>query len=209
MKFNLSSRVALVIIAAMFILPLVLAWLMLSGAVDYKPGPIQNLGELVQPPVLVDWESLLVPVRAEMETPSSETPVSFRNHWVVLHAVPVPCPTPCLEEIAGIRQVHKASGRNQSRIRIALLLQDASQAESVNGLRNIYQLFQLVESPDGAIQPILEEIASRYSTTASGSSYLIDPIGNIMMFYGAGSDPNKLKKDLKRLLTWSRLDKQQ
>jgi hypothetical protein len=41
-----------------------------------------------------------------------------------------------------------------------------------------------------------------------GNSYLVDPLGNIMMFYGADSDPNDLKKDLKRLLTWSKLDEQ-
>ena len=38
------------------------------------------------------------------------------------------------------------------------------------------------------------------------SVYLIDPLGNIMLFYAAGFDPNDLKKDLKRLLTWSKLD---
>ena len=41
-----------------------------------------------------------------------------------------------------------------------------------------------------------------------GSLYLLDPLGNIMMFYAAGFDPNDLKKDLKRLLTWSKLDEQ-
>jgi hypothetical protein len=39
-----------------------------------------------------------------------------------------------------------------------------------------------------------------------GSLYLLDPLGNIMLFYAAGFDPNDLKKDLKRLLTWSKLD---
>ena len=41
-----------------------------------------------------------------------------------------------------------------------------------------------------------------------GSTYLIDPLGNIMMSYAAGFDPNDLKRDLKRLLTWSKLDEQ-
>jgi len=206
-KINLSSRAALLIIAAMFILPLILAWLMLSGAIDYKPGSGRNLGELVKPLVAVDWESRLITIQDDIEEPGKKTPDFFSNHWVILHVVPVPCTSSCMGAITGLRQVHKASGRDQARIRIALLLQDVRQTGSVNGLKNIYPLFQLVENPDGTIQPVLEEIASRYSATANGSSYLIDPIGNIMMFYQAGSDPNKLKKDLKRLLTWSKLDK--
>ena len=44
------------------------------------------------------------------------------------------------------------------------------------------------------------------SAGTAGQTYLVDPLGNIMMAYEAGSDPNHLKKDLKRLLTWSKLD---
>ena len=47
-----------------------------------------------------------------------------------------------------------------------------------------------------------------FSKRASGSTYLIDPLGNIMLFYAAGYDPNDLKSDLQRLLTWSKLDEQ-
>jgi cytochrome oxidase Cu insertion factor (SCO1/SenC/PrrC family) len=38
--------------------------------------------------------------------------------------------------------------------------------------------------------------------------YLIDPLGNIMMYYAADADPNHIRQDLKRLLTWSKLDEQ-
>jgi cytochrome oxidase Cu insertion factor (SCO1/SenC/PrrC family) len=207
MKFHLSSRAALVIIAAMFILPLVLALLMWSGAIDFKPGSAHNLGELVQPPVPVDWEHRLAPVPSPGKAGESGSPLSFSGHWVILHAMPVDCPAACLEAVAGLRQVHKAAGRHQSRIRVALLLQDDRPGGTDGELNQVYPLFELVENPDGEIRPLLAEIAGRFSSTAGGSSYLIDPIGNIMMFYEAGSDPNHLKKDLKRLLTWSKLDK--
>jgi hypothetical protein len=41
------------------------------------------------------------------------------------------------------------------------------------------------------------------------SAYLIDTLGNIMMAYEAGADPNHLRHDVKRLLTWSKLDEQE
>ena len=47
------------------------------------------------------------------------------------------------------------------------------------------------------------------SQAGTGSVYLVDPLGNIMMRYESGSDPNKLKQDLKRLLKWSKLDDSQ
>jgi hypothetical protein len=207
MKFHLSSRAALIIIAAMFILPLVLAWLMQSGAIEFKPGSARNLGDLVQPPVPADWQDSLNFIPAVNDAPREEISVLFDRHWVILHVIPSPCPSPCLEAISALRQIHKASGRNQSRIRIALLLQSGDQAETISSVGEIYHLFRLVENPSGNIRSILEDVAHNFSTGAEGSSYLIDPIGNIMMFYEAGSDPNNLKNDLKRLLTWSKLDK--
>jgi peroxiredoxin len=206
MKVQLSSRAALLVIAALFILPLVLAWLMWTGVIDYKPGAVRNLGKLVQPPVPVDLANNLVMATADNSPDLENALPSFQGHWLILHAVPSPCPPGCMEAITGLRQVHKASGRNQTRIRIALLLQDIHEPETVMAAREVYNLFTLVEDPQGEIDTTLEQIATRFSSTVSGSSYLIDPIGNIMMYYEAGSDPNDLKKDLKRLLTWSKQD---
>jgi hypothetical protein len=106
--------------------------------------------------------------------------------------------------------VHRASGRNQGRIRIALLLENDSAPDTAAALKAIYPTFQLIANPGRELWNPLEEIsqASLMPQPASGGTYLIDPLGNIMMYYAAGSDPNFLKKDLKRLLTWSKLDEQ-
>ena len=45
MKFRISPRLALVIIASMFLLPLALAWLMYSGALEFNPVSTRNLGQ--------------------------------------------------------------------------------------------------------------------------------------------------------------------
>jgi hypothetical protein len=54
---------------------------------------------------------------------------------------------------------------------------------------------------------VFEAMADNFSSASTGSRFLIDPMGNIMMLYAAGFDPNDLKKDLKRLLKWSQQDK--
>ena len=204
MNIRLSSRATLLVIAALFVLPLVLAWLMYSGTIEFKPASGRNLGTLVQPPIPVDWENDLEPIAMASEAAGPET---LEGHWVVLHVVPPVCASPCLEALQGLRQVHKASGKDQRRIRIALLLRKPHVPENISEIQELYPLFQLVQSPGGDLWRRLERIAAGFSHTEDDSSYLIDPIGNIMMFYEAGSDPNHLKKDLKRLLTWSKLDK--
>ena len=47
MKRKLSPRIALLIIAALFIVPLVFAWLKYSGTIAYQPAHTRNLGNLV------------------------------------------------------------------------------------------------------------------------------------------------------------------
>lgn len=207
MKSSLSARTTLLIIAGLFFFPLILAWLMWNGVIDFSPVTTRNKGELVQPPVPVTWKYSLVPVSGNSEIPGQEYAASLEKHWVILHVVPNPCSDPCLETISTLRQVHKAAGRNQSRIRIVLLMQGGRPERFEQQLREIYPAFHLAEDPGGRLLTVLDQIATTFSSNAEGSSYVADPIGNIMLYYEAGSDPNNLKDDLKRLLTWSKLDK--
>jgi hypothetical protein len=203
MKVRMSPRVALLVIAALFVLPLVAAWLMYSGVIDYSPASRRNLGELVEPPVPLPW--------AELDPGGSgEHPErALASHWVVVHAVPRHCPDACLEAIVYLRQVHLATGRDQARVRIALL-QETDDEAAAGRLRDIYPVFQLLGDAGGSLWPMLDQLARRHGQTqgAAGGTFLVDPLGNAMMFYAVGSDPNHLKGDLKRLLTWSKLDDQ-
>jgi hypothetical protein len=200
MKFRIPPRVALLVIAALFVLPLVAAWLMYRGVIDYTPGATRNLGQLVEPPLPLPWAD-----RAAQ--PTGEPEAALVGHWVVLHAVPRTCPDACLQAIVNLRQVHLASGRDQARIRIALL-QEAGDAALGDRLLDIYPVFQLIEDHQGTLWPLLDQVARRLEPAgaAAGGTFLVDPLGHVMMFYAPGSDPNHLKADLKRLLTWSKLD---
>jgi len=214
MRLIRSPRVILVIIAAMFLLPLVMAWLMYSGSIELRPASTRNLGLLLQPPVAIALEESLVSASGDdeqsREMKGGELAGLLNEHWVILHAVPDPCEARCLGAITELRQIHRASGRHQSRIRIAMLLKDHKQAELNRQLNDIYSSFHLTGNPGGDLWNTLEEItrSATSETDVAGSNYLIDPLGNIMMYYEAGADPNDLKKDLKRLLTWSKLDEQ-
>lgn len=206
-RFRLSPKAALLLIAAIFVLPLLAARLMLTGAIDYTPGSFRNYGDLVQPPVSVDWNSHSFNAPSVLDQSNKEIQLPDRHHWTVLHVVPPACTAACIATITSLRQVHRALGRDLSRVRVTLLLPGSMQSGSVREMKEIYPDFQLLENPGGAVEKILQEVSSLFSASATGSSYLIDPIGNIMMYYPAETDPNNLKKDLKRLLTWSKLDK--
>jgi hypothetical protein len=119
--------------------------------------------------------------------------------------LPADCGPDCESVITALRQVHLAAGRNRSRLRI-LLLHGPGDMPDTDRIEAIYPAFLLASDPERRMLETLAAIAG--DPDAAGHTYLLDPLGNIMMFYRAGYDPNALKKDLKRLLTWSKLDEQ-
>ena len=95
-----APRVALLVIAGLFVLPLALAWLMYSGAIDWQPASTRNLGYLVQPPLPVSWDGVV------MEEPPGSPAERFAGHWLVLYEVPDSCDDACLEAVVGLRAQH-------------------------------------------------------------------------------------------------------
>jgi hypothetical protein len=191
----------LLLIMALFTLPLVIAWMMYTGTIRFAPERTRNLGRLVLPTVPVDWSGVI----ASDGSPSRQL---FDGFWVILYELPASCARNCLELAAELRQVHVASGLHRNRIRIALLLAP-EQAESLGDeLQGIYPRFNLVSHPDQRFFGALRHASSnRSGRNDEPLMYLVDPLGNIMMTYNGKNSPSMLSKDLNRLLTWSKLDK--
>ena len=185
------------LIFALFILPLGLAWLMYSGVVEFNRRPTRNEGHLVVPPVAIDWS------RAGRMA-NGFSPSDLAGLWVVLHPVPETCSVTCLERVTELRQVHRASGRNQERIGIALLLETEPTHSQVETLRNIYPAFHLLWQPE---PEFIRSLVETRATAGEVDFYLVDPRGDIMMTYNESDSAAKLSKDLKTLLTWSELDR--
>ena len=213
MKFAFSPRIALLVITAMFLLPLILAWLMYSGSVDYKPGSTRNLGVLIEPPSVIDWRSASAADSPQASDRSIGTvPASLLEHWVILYPVPAECNAVCQKQVTSLRQIHLATGRHQLRLRLALLLDETNREETTELLKSIYEKFSLISDPGGILRSELASVRPGEegpSVTANGTPgngmaidgiYLIDPRGNIMMYYAADADPNHIRQDLKRLL---------
>jgi len=201
MKSAITPRSMLLILAAMFLLPLVLAWLMYTGVIDFQPESASNKGLLVSPPMPLDW-SRTNPVRTD--TRPSATNESMLEHWVVLHPVEGDCDRHCERRLSSIRQVYLASGRHRDRIRLVVLFLGPPADGASTKIRSIFQEFIVMEDSTGGLRHAFETAAA--PSSPSGSTYLIDPLGNIMMVYPAAAEANDLKEDLKRLLKWSKLD---
>lgn len=196
-----SNRLKLSAILAMFLLPLLVAVLMYRGQIPLFSGESINQGTLIQPPIALDWTVAIA-------EPALEPVEALLGSWVMLMAVPAGCDEACLQKITGLRQVHKASGREQHRLELVLLTESLPDQSLKQRFLNIYEQFRVLADPSDKIHKSIRTALVQSGLSANGlNTYLVDPMGNIMMAYNTSDSEARMSKDLKRLLAWSKQDK--
>lgn len=192
------------IIFAFFLLPLVLAWFVHTGVIEFNPESTRNYGILVEPPIPVSWSGLTLENSIGNQGGNGEgysVAAALNGHWVILYPIQSSCENDCISHVTLLRQVRRASGRNRDRVRIALVAQGWMSGETQANLSAVYPQFTLISDPDSFLDKTLASADDAAGNQGGSTTYLIDPLGNLMMLYGAESDPNELNKDLKLLLT--------
>ena len=185
-------------IALLFFTPLLLAVLMRSGWWDFKPSSFGNLGTLVQPPVALPMANLDLQYSRSGELRGS------RVQWVLLYPFPVTCDSSCRRAVTGLRQIHKATGRDRRRVAVWLLTPERTALETQNMLVGIYPGFDILIDSSGeagrTLAALGDNTGSRHRFLQREQAFLLDPATNIVLRYTPGFDPNDINKDLDRLL---------
>lgn len=196
---TLSNRLKLLAIIALFLVPLLAAVLMFNGQLPLLSDETVNQGKLIQPPIALDWS-------AAETTESAEIPELLGN-WIILFPLPVPCEQDCLQKVTGLRQVHRATGPDQQRIEIVLFSEAQLTEVTLQQLLAISDQFILLTDPSASLQQAVRKAQLQNNLSVNAyTTYLVDPMGNIMMAYDSANSDSELSKDLKRLLKWSKQD---
>lgn len=98
--------------------------------------------------------------------------------WLLALFYPAPCKQTCKNTLKQYQQIIKATGKNQLRVNSFII----SKSEAVN----------------------LEKIKLPFALK-NGTTFLIDPLGNIVMAYPPKTKSMNILKDLKRLLRVSQI----
>lgn len=180
------GRVILVLVFALFALPLVVAWVM-NFVGGWVPHATTNHGELIQPARSVDVQGLVGFDGKPLD------PALLDDRWTLVYLHHGECDEPCYNTLYTLRQVRLAQGKNLDRVQRLLLLDEPVAPGWVQEAAGHYPGMHIgrpASSAKAALQPF----------PASGSIYLIDPLGNLMMQYPLDTEPKGMIKDLERLL---------
>jgi len=197
-----NSRQALVLLALMFLTPVFVAWFMhLSAEHGWRPGGTTNKGVLIQPPRPLSLPQGLVDAAGE---PLSQ---AFLNgKWTLIYIDATACGAACREKLDAMQWVRIALGENMRRVQRLFL---AAGGTDAGGLQPL-----LAEYPDmtaaGLTPAQAAVLAPAFSLDGlsmqdAGNIYLIDPLGNLMMYYRPDADPRDVVQDLQRLLKYSHI----
>lgn len=178
-----KNQKTLLAVALIFILPVTLAYLALNLGL-YTPG-VGNKGELLEPPL-------------EITTAEQE---QLPDTWRIGTRIPADCTQGCEHAIYVLSQTWYALGRENDRVNAVGITgrEEPTPAPRVPD-DSVLEFYQLPETHE-----LLEELPPY-------SLFIMDPLGNIILYYEGSSDRDTmimqardLLDDLETLLKMSRV----
>lgn len=125
---------------------------------------------------------------------------AYKGKWIMLQVSGAGCGEPCRKRLHDMRQLRLTQGKDRDRIERVWLITDGEPLETM--LMREYDGTRMLRARPEALQAWLPADAG---TTPADHIYMIDPLGNLMMRFPKDADPNKMKKDIAKLLKASRI----
>ena len=158
------------------------------------------LGNPLQPAGRTNHGVLLEPI-VNVSTELPESPIHDRGDraWLRLYANNGPCADSCLDALYTIRQSRLMLGKEMDRVQRVFLHGDTAP----DTVFNVEEHQGLITLEDGSLNGLLNK--KRPADLPAGGYFLIDPHGNLVMYFRPDLDPAEMVDDIKRLLRLSRI----
>ncbi len=193
------GRRQLLALAALFFVPLAVAFWMYYGPTGWRPAGDASKGDLIDPARPLPEIAL-----ATMDG-GTTAPAFLRGKWTMLYVGDGLCDERCRKALYLTRQSRIALNKDMDRVQRVFLVTD----------RCCDRAFLAAEHPDLVVARV-EDAASAallgpfpvyggVPLAAAGRIYLVDPLGNLLMSYSATAPDKALLTDLKKLLRLSHI----
>jgi len=184
----LRSRLILLGVALVFIIPILVSWYLVFFS-DFKKGDGgTQKGELISP---------VIPLgEPEVFNLKSKTIESINGKWTLLFFVENECNQLCEDKLYQLRQIRLALGKDRDKVDRLLVSKNKQQwsqyTNSFNGQKYI--------DPTSRDYNRLIKKFNDYVGLDLKATYLIDPYGFLMMKYPQDDNPMGTIKDIERLI---------
>jgi cytochrome oxidase Cu insertion factor (SCO1/SenC/PrrC family) len=173
-----TDRIKLLLMMSLFAVPALAAWI---AHQVWTPAMAASYGELLQP---------AVPRLAGM-TDAAGNPAdlsSLRGRWVLLTVANAACGPACRQELDLARRVRLAQGREMERV-ARILVQAASATPVIEPDLHSYHV------PGAVLAAWPDPVRT----------YLVDPLGRVMLRFPVAAEGKGMLRDLRQLLKASKI----
>jgi cytochrome oxidase Cu insertion factor (SCO1/SenC/PrrC family) len=186
-------------LAALFFVPLAVAFWLYYGPTDWRPAGGSHKGDLIDP-------ARPLP---EIALPTADGPPTepgfLRGQWSMLYVGDGLCDQRCRQALYLMRQSRIALNKDMDRVQRVLLV--TGRCCDRGFLAQEHPDLIVARVDDAASAAILEPFPSYdgIPVSAAGRIYLVDPLGNLLMSYPPSAPDKALLTDLKKLLRLSHI----
>lgn len=128
---------------------------------------------------------------------------TLRGNWVMLIADEAACAEACQKKLWQMRQIRTATGKNAERVERVFLVLDDAPLQTM--LLREFDGTHVLRARRDEVQKFLALPADASQGGLTDHIWLIDPISNQMMRWPQAAEERRIKKDLDRLLKYSRI----
>lgn len=180
-------RPQLFLIALVFFGPLlVAAWMYYGG--HFGAAGASNNGALLEP--ITNLPEVL---------PDSEVLEKGHGSWLLIYANAADCGDSCRDALYTMRQGRQMLGKEQNRL-LRVFLHGDTPPDTVFIAREHQGL---ITTQEAGLDRLLTN--KKPDELPNGGYYLVDPLGNLVMYFRPDMNPSEMVDDIKRLLKLSRI----
>jgi len=195
MALNRGQK-SLLLLAAFFIGPIGVAYLLVNNMHWLGDYSTKNHGELIEP------ATPLLDVELKTHDNKSFQLSALRGKWIMLYFGESACASECVDNLYKMRQARLVQGEDLGRIERLYISVGGKPDASLQQVMLQHAGMGVLRGDGVVIDQLLQQFGSSRQQVSRGDFglYLIDPLGNLMMRYPQGYEAKGLVKDLKLLL---------
>ena len=193
------GRRQLLAIAALFFVPLALAFWMYYGPSGWRPSGDASKGDLIDP------ARPLPEIGLPTMDGGTTAPSFLRGKWTMLYVGDGLCDDACRRALYLTRQSRLALNKDMDRVQRVLLVTGRCCDRGFLAKEHPDLIVARVEdAPSAAVLGPFPTYGG-VPVAAAGRIYLVDPLGNLMMSYAPSAPDKALLTDMKKLLRLSHI----
>ncbi len=183
MRTKTKNRLTIVITVLLFTSPVVVAYLLSSGVIDYQPEKTKNNGHFISP---------LVKVANYSDAPWVS---GLDGHWTLVRRIPEACSTQCQTLENDLHKYRLSLGHRAEKLNLLLIANgfDATMADQFPHIKKVSI------SDNQALSQVFEQL-SEVSLKQGHGMYVVSPEGFMMMSFTAENTSTEIIRDLSLLV---------